>query len=873
MANIKSFKDFVGGIDKRDKILKTKGSLKKGRTITGDAPTPVNLNPTLDKSNSLYEARNRTVVFNFGRLNPPTVGHEKLVNKITSVAKENNADAKLFLSRTEGDPKNPLAYSDKLKFARLAFGSIVQNTPTKMLPAGFLGILKNLEGRYNNVIIIVGSDRIADIKRLADRYNGKEYNYETIKVVSAGDRDPDAEDTSGMSASKMRSAALKGDFEAFKSGLPTRLKRSAKVVYNKVREELAEQFDGYDDDEEVLSEAKKKPKKAKPKGAKKLRVLTLQQRIRRRQAFRRMRAKIRVGRRRAMRMRATQDKLKRRARRMAIRMLRRRFAGGRNYADMGFAQRAVIDRLVQRRIKAVDRIATRLLPRLRAAEARRKIGGGFKSVSLVPIAKKPEVTNAQHAKQFKAKRPNPSAARIAAGGRVSEEIEQLHEGIYDPGIFKVIFMAGGPGSGKTTVTGANWRSNFSKLSKKGEDIDLKAIVPSSALPSLGFRMVSSDIPFEYMMKKAGLSMKMPPEEQPQRDIMRGKAKKVSKKIFDTYLLGRNGLIIDGTGHDTSAINQLKTALENIGYESAMMFVHTDLETAQERNLQRERIVPENVVRQRWNKVQKNKDAFRSMFGNMFLLINNSKNSDFASEMSNAFSKLSRWAKNPPSARPALAWISAQKKLRGITEEYLSEETLIPQVNKILDMIMEFNDFDIPASYLQEKADANDIGIEILEQVFKRGLCTWNESVGQSPTEHAMHRVNSFVESGLARKMDSDLYEAAKTKKPGAGEVGTDELVSTYLKDTPHSGNPFKNKLSLTTIVKEEIDVIQKIKYLLNKKQYDQAKKILIDLLRKKKKEGKSGRHSVEYYARRISSGVAGAKDVKILVDLVNKDYY
>ena len=159
MANLKSFKDFTDSRRIRDKVLKNKGSLKKGRTITGEKPTEVNLEPEIVRKNhsdSIYEfhradKKPRTLVFSFGRLNPITIGHEKLVNKIISLAEYigPTADAKLFLSRTEGDKKNPLKYSDKLKFAKYAFGSIVQNTPKSMLPAGFLGILKQVENKYN----------------------------------------------------------------------------------------------------------------------------------------------------------------------------------------------------------------------------------------------------------------------------------------------------------------------------------------------------------------------------------------------------------------------------------------------------------------------------------------------------------------------------------------------------------------------------------------------------------------------------------------------------------------------------------------------------------------------------------------------------
>lgn len=339
-------------------------NLRKGKTISGDAPNAIELNPQyIIRADGIKEAAMKSVVFSFGRMNPPTVGHEKLVDKIQAVARANKADAKLFLSRTEGNDKNPLPYKEKIKLAKMAFPGVVQDTPAGIYPAGFIGLLKMLEDKYDKVIIVVGSDRLPNIKALANKYNGSEYKFEEIEVVSAGERDPDEEGVGGMSASKMRAAAKAGDLVKFKSGLPDRLKSVAKLVMDKLQSYLSEDLD----------EA----------------VLTLSQRLKRRQQMRRNKGRIRLGQKRALRRKATNKVISRRSKRVAIKLMRKRILRGRKYQDLSYGSRAAVDRQVARRKGAIARIAKRIEPRLRQAESRRKSGAGYASISLSsPVKKK-----------------------------------------------------------------------------------------------------------------------------------------------------------------------------------------------------------------------------------------------------------------------------------------------------------------------------------------------------------------------------------------------------------------------------------------------------------------------------------------------------
>ena len=142
----------------------------------------------------------KKVVFTFGRMNPPTSGHQLLVNKLMAYAKMHSGIPRVYLSHSIGK-KDPLPYDIKVSFARKAFGAIVRKSPAKNI----IQILKDLEKeKFTDVTLVVGSDRVQEFKKLLNAYNGKEYQFDNINVVSAGERDPDADDVSGMSASKMR---------------------------------------------------------------------------------------------------------------------------------------------------------------------------------------------------------------------------------------------------------------------------------------------------------------------------------------------------------------------------------------------------------------------------------------------------------------------------------------------------------------------------------------------------------------------------------------------------------------------------------------------------------------------------------------------
>ena len=182
----------------------------------------------------------KTVFFTFGRMNPPTIGHEKLLSVLAK--KSGNNPYRVFLSQSQDSSKNPLTYKDKVKAARKMFPKHARSIMLDMSVKNVFDALTKLykEG-HKNVAMVVGSDRLNEFDILLKKYNGKKakhgfYNFQKITVISAGDRDPDADGASGMSASKMRAAASKGNFSQFAQGMPKSLSNSdTKSIYNSVR--------------------------------------------------------------------------------------------------------------------------------------------------------------------------------------------------------------------------------------------------------------------------------------------------------------------------------------------------------------------------------------------------------------------------------------------------------------------------------------------------------------------------------------------------------------------------------------------------------------------------------------------------------------
>ena len=217
----------------------------------------------------------------------------------------------------------------------------------------------------------------------------------------------------------------------------------------------------------------------------------------------------------------------------------------------------------------------------------------------------------------------------------------LSEGLYDPNIFKAFFLAGGPGSGKSFVA----RNVFT---------------------GTGLKLVNSDIILENSLKKAGLSLSMPDEEQYFRDILRTRAKAIVDNQIDLYVKGRLGLVIDATGRDYNIISRQFSALQLLGYDCYMVFVNTSLNVALERNAKRERVVPEYITKNSWQSVQDNIGRFQNLFGlQNFIVVDNSKSEQelITLTMNKVNNIVRRYLNTPIKSYIAKRWMAKERIAR------------------------------------------------------------------------------------------------------------------------------------------------------------------------------------------------------------------
>ena len=419
-------------------------------------------------------------VFAFGRMNPPTIGHEKLADKVASEAKRRGAMPHIYLSHTQNAKKDPLPYNVKIAIAKKAFGKAVTTSSAQNI----IQIMQELEKMgHTEVTLIAGSDRVPEFKTLLNKYNGKEYNFKKIEVVSAGERDSDAQGVEGMSASKLRGIAQAGDYDTFAQGMPSKLRDSdKKKVYDTIRSVMGvvnEAFelklerdkrakllvlhvkdtktgnrsevrgkpgyevDGYDPKDKLHQVLDKIGKSANmsdlmngekvtinpshPKGkeaiemAKEItteeqlledldptdeeldeilseldneeddlswewdedqlefeldearRPMTVAQRQKRKIQMKRLAPVIQRKKKIAMRKKAGGEQLKKRARRAAILVLKKKAAGakGGDYNKLSPTEKIAIDKMVQKKMGAVGKIAKKLMPQIRKKEAER----------------------------------------------------------------------------------------------------------------------------------------------------------------------------------------------------------------------------------------------------------------------------------------------------------------------------------------------------------------------------------------------------------------------------------------------------------------------------------------------------------------------
>jgi len=216
----------------------------------------------------------------------------------------------------------------------------------------------------------------------------------------------------------------------------------------------------------------------------------------------------------------------------------------------------------------------------------------------------------------------------------------LKEGPNDPHIFKAVFMAGGPGSGKSYVAG-------------------------KMLSGTGLKTVNSDEIYEYLAQKQDINLGDPEQVySPKGQEVRNKAKALTQKRRGHFLDGRLGVLIDGTGKDVAKVKKDSEALKSLGYDTMMIMVNTSLEQATTLNQKRARRLPDEVVRDMWHTVQNNLMQFQQVFGAAnFHVVDNTmgqENKERQENFNTVYKNVQKFLNSPPNSRQAKAWLDSQK---------------------------------------------------------------------------------------------------------------------------------------------------------------------------------------------------------------------
>ena len=310
------------------------------------------------------------------------------------------------------------------------------------------------------------------------------------------------------------------------------------------------------------------------------------------------------------------------------------------------------------------------------------------------------------------------------------EEELLNEGVHDKAIFKVVFLAGGPGSGKDYVL-------------------------DNTLAGHGLTELNSDKALEFLMDKKGLDKTMPTSEKTKRDLVRGKAKSMTELRQRLAIYGRNGLIINGTGDDVEKIAKIKNRLEELGYESSMLMVNTADDVSMQRNIERGqrggRTVPEEVRKKKWQESQNSRAKYAEMFKDNYVEFDNSEDLRTAApdvvkakkeELDDIYKKMQKFTSKPAKTETSKAWISSELERKDLLKVDKTKEVKMAH----------------PSSKASDEAKKMGLDYYGFGRYGKQGKVTYRSVHDRlTPVELEKPKINEEFESMLQEEKKSKYF--------------------------------------------------------------------------------------------------------------------
>ena len=329
----------------------------------------------------IKEARGSTAVFTFGRFNPPTIGHEKLLNVVASTASKVRGDQYVFSSHSQDAKKNPLTNDQKVVFMKMMFPKHRRSIMKTDVRTAFEAVseLHDMK-KYSKIVMVVGSDRVKEFNTVLNKYNDVEgkhgyYRFDDIDVISAGERDPDSDGVSGMSASKMRAAVAEGDYDSFKMGVPpTVSEKDCHTLYKAVSKGMRIKEERIREEWE-LDELEEAPKPAKSKPPSKGLSPAQRRRMALRMKIQAKKPSFIMKRLRSMKRAATKAKLLMRARKAAIAKVVAKFypkLKTKKRSELSYAERGKISDIVKKKKSVIARFAKRMVKDKRKQDVERR---------------------------------------------------------------------------------------------------------------------------------------------------------------------------------------------------------------------------------------------------------------------------------------------------------------------------------------------------------------------------------------------------------------------------------------------------------------------------------------------------------------------